>query len=604
MLNNNGGMDRSSLVNFGLFTLVLLAFVIYFQSKQAKNQEVAQTQTQTQTQKATTKPAVSKLEAATLSDSTLVAKTVQLKNKLLTIDFSTVGGQISMVQLNEFKAFRLPGQKPEKVQLFKNNNAHYGFQFKDKSGNLINTKDLMFTSAVNGNQVTMQSKIGTAVIQFIYTLTDKYTVDFNIRTTGLSQVITGDKAQFVWNYKLRGLEKGRSQEEYHSEFRYAFNNYKDYDYDAQGKMDEPKETLNWVAIKQQFFAAVIEPQSGFTHSFGKQDVEKDGPYLKDFNFDGTIQLSGNELNQNFKWYFLPMDLHLLKSYQGKDFDKIISFGWSFIGGVNRAFFVPVFNWLSSLGIAAGWVIFWLTIAVKIVLSPVMYKQYKMSAMMRVIRPEIEEAHKKLKDADNVKRQQATMEIYRKAGINQFAGCIPGLLQAPLFYALFRFFPNMLPLRGVGFWFVNDLTAYDDVIKIPQGIPFLDGHISIFALACTVAILAYTLLSGNMSAQPKQPGMPNMKVMMYIFPVFFFFFLNNYASGLSWYYFVSNTINIVIIFVIKYVILDEKKIHAQIQANKAKPKKVGKFQARMQAMMAQAQEQQKKAEALKKQGKGR
>ena len=220
--------------------------------------------------------------------------------------------------------------------------------------------------------------------------------------------------------------------------------------------------------------------------------------------------------------------------------------------------------------------------------------------MRVIRPEIDEVNEKYKEADPMKRQQATMEVYRKAGVNQMAGCLPALLQIPIFYALFRFFPNFIDLRGKSFWFAKDLTAYDDVIKLPFSIPFLGDHLSIFAIACTAVILIYTMLTAGNMQQPTAPGMPNMKVLMYIFPITFLFFLNTSASGLSWYYFVSNAINIVIILVIKYWILDEDKIHAQIQANKAQPKKEGKFQKRMREMMEQAQAQQQAQEQARKQ----
>ena len=213
--------------------------------------------------------------------------------------------------------------------------------------------------------------------------------------------------------------------------------------------------------------------------------------------------------------------------------------------------------------------------------------------MRVIRPEIDEVNAKYKDADPMKKQQEIMNVYRRAGVNQLAGCIPGLLQIPIFYALFRFFPNFIELRGKSFWFAKDLTAYDDVLKLPFTIPFFGwNHISIFVIACTAVILIYTTMTAGQMQQPTQEGMPNMKVMMYIFPVTFFFFLNSAASGLSWYYFVSNAINIIIILVIKYWILDEKKIHAQIQENKAKPKKEGKFQKKMREMMEKAQEQQR------------
>lgn len=591
-MQQNNGVGKSQLISFAVFSLILMGVMFYFQSKQ-KPEEHAKTQVTQSAQKSNAAQLQNNANAASIQK-------VQLKNDLLTVDFTTLGGQISTVRLNKFNAFD-EKTKDKPLLLFSNNNADYGFQFKDKSGKVINTKDLVFNATANGNAITMQANVGAATIQFVYTLLDKYTVDFKVRTQGLSQLVSDNKADFVWNYNVREAEKGRSQEQTHTEFVYAFNNYKSYDYDSRGDMEEAKETLNWIGVKQQFFSAVIEAQNGFKNSKGNQETIEKGEYLKKFNYNGQVDLAANELNQDFKWYFMPLDLNLLKSYD-KNFDEILPFGWSFIGSLNRWFFIPVYNLLSSWGIAAGWVIFLMTIAVKIILSPIMYKQHKLSAMMRVIRPEIEEAQEKFKNADPMKKQQATMEVYRKAGVNQFAGCLPGLVQIPIFYALFRFFPNMLDLRGKSFWFANDLTAYDDLIKLPFNVPFLGEHLSVFALACTVVILIYTVMTAGNMQQPTQEGMPNMKPLMYIFPVTFLFFLNSAASGLSWYYFVSNAINIVIILVIKYFILDEKRIHAQIQENKAKPKKEGRFQARMREMMEKAQDQQKQVEQLKQQNK--
>lgn len=591
-MQQNNGVGKSQLISFAVFSLILMGIMFYFQSKQ-KPEDHAKTQVTQSAQKSNAVQMQNNANAASIQK-------VQLKNDLLTVDFTTLGGQISTVRLNKFNAFD-EKTKDKPLLLFANNNADYGFLFKDKSGKVINTKDLVFNATANGNAITMQANVGAATIQFVYTLLDKYTVDFKVRTQGLSQLVSDNKAEFVWNYNVREAEKGRSQEQTHTEFVYAFNNYKSYDYDSRGDMDEAKENLNWIGVKQQFFSAVIEAQNGFKNSKGNQETIEKGEYLKKFNYNGQVDLAANELNQDFKWYFMPLDLNLLKSYD-KNFDEILPFGWSFIGSLNRWFFIPVYNLLSSWGIAAGWVIFLMTIAVKIILSPIMYKQHKLSAMMRVIRPEIEEAQEKYKNADPMKKQQATMEVYRKAGVNQFAGCLPGLVQIPIFYALFRFFPNMLDLRGKSFWFANDLTAYDDLIKLPFTVPFLGEHLSVFALACTIVILIYTVMTAGNMQQPTQEGMPNMKPLMYIFPVTFLFFLNSAASGLSWYYFVSNAINIVIILVIKYFILDEKRIHAQIQENKAKPKKEGRFQARMREMMEKAQDQQKQMEQLKQQNK--
>ncbi|MBO6201300.1 MAG: membrane protein insertase YidC [Chryseobacterium sp.] len=592
-MQQNNGLDKSQLISFGVFSMILIGFMFYFQNRNAKaEQEQLAIDAKKTEQTTKAKPVANNLNAATVTPASV--QKVNLQNDELALEFSSVGGQLSSVKLNKYEAF---GGKP--LYLFSNNNASYGFQFKDKTNKVFNTKDLVFVPTVAGNSVTLTSKIGTAIIQFVYTLKAKYTVDFQVKTQGLATLVNDGKAEFIWDYTVKGAEKGRSQEETHTEFAYSFNNYKDYDYDARTDMEEPDETLNWIGVKQQFFSAVIEAKNGFTKSKGNQEIIEEGEFLKKFNYNGQVNLTGNELNQDFTWYFMPLDMDLLKSFD-KNFDEILPLGWSFIGSLNRYVFMPLYNLISSWGVAAGWAIFWMTIIVKLILSPVMFKQHKLSAMMKVIRPEIDEVNAKYKDADPMKKQQETMAVYRKAGVNQMAGCLPALVQIPLFYALFRFFPNMIDLRGKSFWFAPDLTAYDDVIKFGFKVPLLGEHLSIFALACTVVILIYTVMTSGNIQQPQQEGMPNMKVLMYIFPITFLFFLNSSASGLSWYYFVSNAINIVIILVIKYFILDEKKIHAQIQANKQKePKKEGKFQKRMREMMEQAQQQQAQQQNKKK-----
>ena len=588
-MQQNNGIDKKQMISFAVLCLILFGAMFYFQNKQMKEEELKAQQQKTEQ----AKNPVKQIQPTNINPNVTsnAIQTANLSNKELNIEFSSIGGQVSKVQLSEYKAYdHKTDQADLPLYLINKNNSNYGFQFKDKTGKAINTKDLTFSPTVNGNAVTMTANYNGAVIQFIYTLLPKYTLDFKVRTQGLALVTSDNKADFIWDYSVRNLEKGRAQEQSHSEFSYAFNNYKDYDYDGRTTMEEEKETLNWIGVKQQFFTSVIEAKNGFTHSKGNQENVEEGEYLKKLNYQGFVQMTGSELNQDFTWYFMPLDLPLLKSYD-KNFDEILPLGWSFIGAMNRYFFMWLYAIIAGWGLSAGWVIFAMTIIVKLILSPIMYKQHKLSAMMKVIRPEIDDVNTKFKDADPMKKQQATMEVYRKAGVNQMAGCLPALVQIPIFYALFRFFPNFIDLRGQGFWFAKDLTAYDDLIKLPFKVPFLGDHLSIFALACTVVILIYTVMtSGNMQ-QPQQEGMPNMKVLMYIFPITFLFFLNTSASGLSWYYFVSNAINILIILVIKYVILDEKKIHAQIQANKEKPKTEGKFQKKMREMMEQAQQQQ-------------
>lgn len=604
-MQQNNGLDKSQIISFAVLCLVLFGFMFYFQNKQSKEDAVKAQQQKTEQ----AKNAVKQTQATNINPNVTPGsiQTATLANNELKIEFNSLGGQVSKVELAKYKAYDHKTDNADlPLYLITKNNSNYGFQFKDKTGKIINTKDLVFAPVVNGNVATLTANYNGAVIQFVYSLNnnpkaelkDQYALDFKVRTQGLAKITSDNKADFIWDYSVRNLEKGRAQEQSHSEFSYAFNNYKDYEYDGRTTMEEDKETLNWIGVKQQFFASVIESKTGFTQSKGNQEAIEEGEYLKKLNYEGFVQMTGSELNQDFTWYFMPLDLPLLKTYD-KNFDEILPLGWSFIGWMNRYFFMWLYSIIAGWGLSAGWVIFLMTIIVKLILSPIMYKQHKLSAMMRVIRPEIDEVNAKFKDADPMKKQQATMEVYRKAGVNQMAGCLPALVQIPIFYALFRFFPNFIDLRGKGFWFAKDLTAYDDLIKLPFKVPFLGDHLSIFALACTVVILIYTVMtSGNMQ-QPQQEGMPNMKVLMYIFPVTFLFFLNTSASGLSWYYFVSNAINILIILVIKYVILDEKKIHAQIQANKEKPKTEGKFQKRMREMMEKAQEQQKYQEQQKK-----
>lgn len=582
-MQNNRGLEKAQFINMIVFSGFILAVMLFFQYTNKNDKE--------KQQQAKIEQIAKEKEDATRAVIINNSQKTELKNKELTLEVSTLGGQLSSVRFNQYNAYS-KDKENKPLYLFNNQNSSYGFLFKDKSGKTINTKDLIFTPTLSGNTVTMQTQFSNATIQFIYTLQDNYKVDFQVKTQGLSQITNDSKAGFTWDYQVLNVEKGRTQEQGYTEFVYSFDNNSEYDYDARGELDETKETLDWIGVKQQFFTAVLEANNGFTQSTGSQDYIDKGDYLKKFNYNAEVNLSANkELNENFSWYFMPLELSLLESY-GKNFEEILPLGWSFIRTINVWFFIPIYEFIANWGLEAGWAILVLTIIVKIVLSPIMFKQHKLSAMMRVIRPEVEAVNEKYKDADPLKKQQEVMNVYRKAGVNQLAGCIPALLQLPIFYALFRFFPNYIDFRGKSFWFAEDLSSYDDVIKLPFHFPGLGEHLSIFAVACTVVILIYTVMtSGNVQA-PQQEGMPNMKPLMYIFPVMFMFFLNTSSSGLSWYYFVSNALNIVIILVIKYLIIDEKKIHAQIQENKAKPMKESKFQKKMRELMEQAQEAQK------------
>ena len=522
MQNNNGGLERSQFINmlvFGAFILAVMLLFQYTNRNDKERQQKALVEEQARAKKAEAK-------AIAINN----GYKTELKNEELTLEISNLGGQVSSVKLNNFSSYNKEN-KNKNLYIFDNKNSSYGFTFKDKKGKTISTQNLNFTPEVNGNSITMSAQIEDATIQFIYTLQPQYKVDFQVKTQGLSKFTTDNKAGFIWDYEVLNVEKGREQEQSHTEFVYSFDNYGEYDYDARGELDETKETLDWIGVKQQFFTTVLEAKHGFHQSTGEPEILNKGEYVKRFNDNAEVNLSTNkELNEEFTWYFMPLELDLLKSYN-KNFEEILPLGWSFIRTLNVWFFIPIYELIETWGLSAGWSILILTIMVKIILSPIMFKQHKLSAMMRVIRPEVDAVNEKYKDADPLKKQQEVMAVYRNAGVNQLAGCLPALLQLPIFYALFRFFPNYIDFRGKSFWFAEDLSSYDDVIKLPFHFPGLGEHLSIFAVACTVVILIYTVMtSGNVQA-PQQEGMPNMKPLMYIFPIMFMFFLNTAASGL-------------------------------------------------------------------------
>jgi len=308
-----------------------------------------------------------------------------------------------------------------------------------------------------------------------------------------------------------------------------------------------------------------------------------------------------------KWFYGPSDYNLLNTYEGTDLDETADLGWGIFGFLNRTVFYPVFNFLKGFLSNYGLIIILMTIVVRIIMSPLVYKSYLSSAKMKVIRPELTALNEKYPGKENaMKRQQETMAIQRKAGVSMLSGCIPALLQMPVFFALFRFFPTNLALRQKSFLWATDLSSFDMVYKLPFKIPVYGDHVSLFPILASVAIFFYMKMNQSQQANmqaPTQEGMPDMgkmmKYMIYFSPIMMLFFFNNYASSLSLYYFVSNLLTIAIMLVIKNYVIDEKKIHAQIEENKKKPeKKKSKFRQRIDTAMKQAQEQQE----LQKKGK--
>lgn len=492
------------------------------------------------------------------------------------------------------------------VSLIEKNNAQLNINLSTQDNRTLSTKDLYFqpTLTKNGNDQVLSMRLKsseTAYLEYQYVLKpNNYMLDFSIQSHGLQSVLNTTKpVNLEWDLKGLRNEKGIDYENRYTEIYFAYEDDK-YDYVGQGdnKTEAPTK-VSYVAYKQHFFSTILLTDTPFEKADLASanlvhDAAKDTLFTKQFKSIIPLKYTRGELDYAMHWYIGPTDYATLKSYN-KNLEHVISLGWGIFGWINKFIFIPLFGFLSSF-IAYGIAIIVFTILIKIAMSPITYKSFLSQAKMKVLRPEINELNEKFKK-DAMKKQQETMKLYSKAGVNPMAGCIPALIQLPFMYASFQFFPSAFELRQKGFLWADDLSSFDEIVKLPFRIPFYGDHISLFPILAAIAIFFYMkMTSGDQQmAAPQQEGMPDMakmmKMMIYISPLMMLFFFNNYGSGLSLYNFISNLITIGIMIVIKRYVVDEKKIHAQIQENKLKePKKKGRFQQKMQEMMEQAEAQ--------------
>ncbi|MFY8097343.1 MAG: membrane protein insertase YidC [Flavobacterium sp.] len=539
--------------------------------------------------------------AATLP--TAKDQVTEIKNDVLSLKVANKGGYIEEATILGFEAIKKGSE--ELVQLIKKNNASLNLVLTTKENKTLNTKDLYFEPKLTKegeNQVlTMQLKTGeNQFLEYRYVLKPKqYMLDFSIRTQGLENVLNTSKASDLeWNLKTFRNEKSVSYENRYTELVYEYEGDKD-DYLSAAKDDEEQvENVSYIAYKQHLFTSILLTDTPFKTADLKSDNlvdddKKDTIFTKNFSAKMPLEFKNGALAYNMNMYYGPAKYEILNDYN-KNLDEIISLGWGIFGWINKYVFIPVFGLLSGF-LPYGLAIIFLTVLVKIVLSPVTYKSFLSQAKMKVLRPEIAEINEKFKD-NPMKRQQETMSLYSKAGVNPMAGCIPALLQMPVLYALIYFFPALFDLRQQSFLWADDLSSYDSIFKLPFHIPLYGDHVSLFPILASVAIFFYMkMTTGDQAMQtPPQEGMPDMskimKVMIYVSPIMMLFFFNSYGSGMSLYYFMSNLITIGIMLVIKYYIIDNDKIHAQIQENKTKPKSESKFQKKMREMMEQAEAQ--------------
>jgi YidC/Oxa1 family membrane protein insertase len=545
--------------------------------------------------------------SATGNDEEFIVESDFLKLKLL-----SKGGRVGSVELKEYSTY---DSKP--LILFDKNSSDLNIAFF-AGLNLINTRDLYFVpvfpeNAVNDSNrytVTGDDSLKFAMrlyagnlnaqgtsdkyIEFLYTVQSKnYLVDYKVNFVNMEGIIASNTKDIAIDWMIRL----KSQEKNHENERNTSTVYLQH---ADKEVDNLKETkdddisvstpVKWISYSQQFFSNSFIANEQFSDVSIKKTVEPETEteYLQ--TMVSTITMPYNSRvteTYGFGFYYGPNKYNILRKYK-LDLEKQIPLGWGFflMQWINRYAVIPVFNFLEGFNLNYGIIILILTILLKIVLFPIAYKTYISSAKMRLLKPEIEEINAKYPKSDEaMKKQQATMALYKKAGVNPMAGCIPMLLQLPILIALFRFFPASIELRQESFLWADDLSSYDSVLDLPFTIPFYGDHVSLFTLLMTISTIIYTKLNNDMMSTGNQ--MPGMKTMMYLMPIMFLGFFNSFASGLSYYYLLANLITFAQMFIIRRFV-DEKKLHAQIQENKKKPVKKSNFQKKLEDMAKQQQ----------------
>ncbi|MEE4196680.1 MAG: membrane protein insertase YidC [Bacteroidales bacterium] len=611
-------MDRNSIIGIVLIAAVLIVYSVINQpskdeierAKQRKDslelvrqQNVAKQQKAQQALEQTTEPKAPKKD--TTQREQLVKKYgsfasaaegekefAVVENDLMKIEFSNKGGRIYSVELKDYKTYT---QEP--LILFDGDSTVFGLNFFSQNKSII-TNDLFFTLENEEHHYVVENDAQSIsyrlyagddqYIEYVYTVyPGTYKLDFNINFVGINEVIASNLSMIdlKWSMYSPQQEKGAENENMYTTIGYKYYQ-DDVNTLTSRSKEENNEELNtrvkWISFQQQFFSSILVADDFFTNAVVEfNDLPNSNKYLK--HFRSTIGIPFNyerESTVPLQFYFGPNHYTTLKKH-GLEFERIIPLGWGIFGWVNRFVVIPVFNFLDNFIANYGLIILILTILIKVVLFPLTYKSYLSTAKMRVLKPEIDQINKKFpKKEDAMKKQQATMALYKKAGVNPMGGCIPMLIQFPILIALFRFFPSSIELRQKSFLWADDLSSYDSILDLPFDIPFYGDHVSLFTLLMALALFLSTKINSGQMGDANQQ-MPGMKFMMnYMMPIMLLFFFNGYSSGLSYYYFLSNVITMGQTLIIRRFVDDEtllKKLHE----NKKKPVKKSKWQQRLE-----------------------
>ncbi len=616
-------MNRSNTIGIVLIGLIMFGFM-WFQAKQAEKQMAVQAQldsiARVEQMAAMAMDSLKRAQGIVAEGESAGVKVMNMpayKDSMLTearlatpevymlandkveIGFTTKGAQIYSVKINDYKAYDSTA-----LYLIKPEMSQMGISVF--AGENVNTKDFVFQVAEhNDSSIVMRLPFaGGGYIQQKYWLTEgSYMMQNELSLVGMENVIPRNVSMLDidWSVIIPRLEKGYKYERQYSKLDYYFSGDKAPEEMAEGKDDSERidTKLKWFAFQQQFFSAIMTAGSEFASAdFSVKYFNEDDPSRNlmacSARLRADFQAGSSNIVLPYEFYLGPNDYRTLKEYD-RHYERIIPLGGSLVGWISRFVIIPIFDFLGKFISNYGLIILLLTLIIKTVIMPLTIKSYKSSAKMQVIKPEMDKINAKYPDQkDAMKKQQATMELYQKAGISPMGGCLPMLLQFPILWAMFKFFPASIELRQQKFLWADDLSSYDSILDFGFNIPLLGDHLSLFALLMAVTMFFYSkMTSGQMSDDPNMAGMKFMS--LYLMPIMMFFICNSLSAALSYYYLLSNIITMITTWIIRKFVVTEDKVRAEMLLNSNKPKKKSKWQQKLeeaQKMQEQMQRQQR------------
>jgi len=526
-------------------------------------------------------------------DENFVEEVITLENDNILFEISTDGADINKLLLKKFINYN-----DEPLFLVNNNKSVFSYNIPNGRNSIINTGDLVYTAEIirDKSKIKLITEIDDKrSLELTFTLEeDSSIIDFDLKLNEFNNILNSDGVELIWKKDSFRNSKSIDYENRYTALSYGFEDEKDSYLSVAGTKNKNINNVNWISFREHFFSSILilDNQSNDVE-ISSEDLASNETlnniFTKRFSANVPLNLTSNN-TLSYSMYFGPTDYELLKDYN-LNLENSVPIGWGIFGWLNRFVFFPLFSFLTNY-FSYGIAIIIMTIIVKIAISPLTYKSYLSQIKMKILKPELQVINEKFKD-DPMKKQQETMKLYTKSGANPMSGCLPALLQMPLFFALFTFFPVAFSLRQKSFLWADDLSSYDSILELGFYIPLYGDHVSLFPILASIAIFFYTkMTTGDQMMSASQTGGVNMKLIMYMMPLMMLFFFNNYASGLSLYYFVSNVLTIILMLIIKNFIIDDNKILTEIEENKKKPVKVGGFRARLQKALEEAEKQKK------------